>query len=102
MQVSPVYHSNSTARVSQRPARLVASFQSSIHGTDDQASDAPWSRVGLVVAVHALQNVTQLTWLQDQQAGKPARRIRFATANPSSGRQGASLTSLRLAKQSFD
>ena len=53
MQVSPVYHSISTARVSQRPAQLAASFRSSIHGIDAQANDARWIRAGLVVAVRA-------------------------------------------------
>ena len=53
MQVSPVYRAISTAWVSQRPARLVASFQWSIRGKDARASVAPWIRAGLVVAVRA-------------------------------------------------
>ena len=61
MQVSPVYHSISTAWVAQRPAQLAASFQSSIHGTDARASDAPWTGAGLVVVVRAPENVTQLS-----------------------------------------
>ena len=69
MQGSPAYHSISTAWVSQRPGRLAASFQSSIHGTDARASAALWIRAGLVVAVRAPRNVTQLSWLQGQQAG---------------------------------
>ena len=76
MQVSPAYHSISPARVAQRPAQLVASFQSSIHGTDARANAAPWIRAGLVVGVRAPPNVTQPLRLQGQQAGKPARRIR--------------------------
>ena len=47
MQVSPAFHSISAALVSQRPGRLAASFQLSIHGTDARASAAllnarPW------------------------------------------------------------
>ncbi len=76
MQVSLAYHSISTARVAQRPARLAASFQSSIHGIDARASDALWIRAGLVVAVRAPRNVTQLIFAAGSAGWKPARRIR--------------------------
>jgi len=75
MQVSRVYHSISTAQVSQRPARLAASFQPSIPGTDARASDAPWTGAGVIVVVRAPEKVTQPSWLQSLQA-EPARRIR--------------------------
>ena len=71
MQVLPVYHSISTAPVWQKPGRLAASFQLSIRETDGQASVAHATRVELVVGVRALSNVTQPTWQQGQQTGKP-------------------------------
>jgi len=51
MQASPEHHSISTARVSLRPGRLAASFQSSIHGIDALTSDALWIHAELAVAV---------------------------------------------------
>ena len=68
MQASLAYYSISPAPVSQRPAQLAASFQSSIHGTDDPANVALWIRAGLVVAVRAPRNVTQPSW-QQREAG---------------------------------
>jgi hypothetical protein len=69
MQVSPLYHSIAMALVAQRLARFAASFRSSIPQTDVRASDAPWIRAGLVVAVRAPRKVTQLWWLPGQQPG---------------------------------
>jgi hypothetical protein len=76
MQVSLAFHSIATAPVAQRPARLAASSQSSIPGTDARANAVLWIRAGLVVAVRAPRNVTQSSLQQGQQAGKPARRNR--------------------------
>lgn len=60
MQVSAEYCSISMARVVQRLVRLAASFQPSIPGISVRANVALWIRAGLVAAVHALRNVTQL------------------------------------------
>src|SRR5262245_11871979 len=58
MQLSAAHCSISTARVSQRRGRLVASFQSSIHGKDARANDALWIHAALVVAGRTPTNVT--------------------------------------------
>ena len=74
------------------PVRLVASFQPSIPETGGQASDAPWTRVGLVVAVHALQKVTQPLSLRRRQGWKPARRLHTMSELPPYGSPNNPLT----------